>query len=145
MRKKEVPQEEGILDGCREIRYAVDDDGRYALAPSSGWEPTVAANRQAWDLIARQVEAVRQQVLDDELSPLAFHMERSQMDASLMAKYVGLAAWRVRRHLKPTVFRRLKPALIERYATVLGIEPCELHAVPERPQEVVEKITPSKG
>lgn len=133
MRKTEIPQEDCILDGCREIRYAVDDDGRYSLESSSGWEPVAAANRQAWELIARQVEAVRQRVLDGEVSPLAFHMEKSQMDVALMAKYAGLGAWRVRRHLKPAVFRRLEPAILKRYAGVLGVAPAELQKVPESP------------
>lgn len=145
MRKREVPQEEGILDGCREIRYALDEEGRYSLEPSSGWEPTVAANRQAWDMIGRQVESVRRQVLGGQVSPLAYHMEKCQMNAPLLAQYAGLAAWRVRRHLKPAVFKRLKPATLERYARVLGIDPEKLRTVPQTPENLVEKVFSSKG
>jgi hypothetical protein len=36
----------------------------------------------------------------------------------------------VKRHLKPRVFRRLNPALVERYARVFNIRPEQLMEVP---------------
>jgi len=119
MRKDEVPQDEGIAEGLKEVTYAVDEEGRYTLVPSAGWEPKNISNYQAWEQIARQVDKARAAVEAGKLSPLAFHMARNQMDTGLMAQYMGLFRWQVRRHLKPAVFARLKPELLAKYAAML--------------------------
>jgi hypothetical protein len=120
MLEKDVPQDAGIFaEGQKEVCYAVNEEGRYLLARSSGWEPKNIANDQAWDLLAQQLDAVRSRVLGGELSPLAFHMAKNQMDLALLAQYSGMFRWRIRRHLKPTVFSSLKRPLLEHYAALL--------------------------
>ena len=119
MRKEEVPQDEGIAEGLKEVTYAVDEAGRYVVVPSAGWEPKNISNYQAWEVIAEQVEAARQEVLEGRSSPLAYHMARNQMTLALMAQYMGLWRWQVRLHLRPGFFRRLKPEMLERYAAML--------------------------
>ncbi len=134
MRTEEVPQDEGIAEGLKEVTYAVDEAGRYVLVPSAGWEPKNISNHQAWEVIAAQVEAARGAVLTGRQSPLAFHMARNQMTIPLMAQYMGLWRWQVRRHLRPSVFRRLPPALLERYAAMLRTtveELCDISLVAE--------------
>jgi len=131
MLKKKVPQDGGILDRWHEISYAIDDDGRYVLAPSVGWEPANIANKQAWELISRQVADVIKRIQAQELSPLAYYMVKNQMDTDLLAKYVRLSRWRVRRHLKPAVFRRLKVSILERYAKIFNVSAEQLFDVPE--------------
>jgi len=120
MLEKDVPQDAGIFEeGQKEVCYAVDDDGRYLLARSAGWEPKNIANDQAWDLLSQQLDTVRSRVLGGELSPLAFHMAKNQMDLALLAQYAGMFRWRIKRHLKPAVFITLKKPLLERYAALL--------------------------
>lgn len=131
MLKKNVPQDDGILDGWHEISYAIDDDGRYVLAPSVGWEPANIANKHAWELISKQVADVIKRIQAQELSPLAYYMVKNQMDTNLLAKYVRLSHWRVRRHLKPAVFRRLKVSILERYAEIFNVSAEQLFDVPE--------------
>ncbi|MEN8142141.1 MAG: hypothetical protein ABFQ82_00920 [Thermodesulfobacteriota bacterium] len=121
MRKDEVPQDEGIAEGLKEVTYAVDDDGSYSLVPSAGWEPKNISNYQAWDIIAEQIDSTRQQVQNGKLSPLAYHMARNLMDLPLLAQYMGMMRWRVRRHFKPKVFNRLKPEILEKYARLLKV------------------------
>ena len=94
--------------------------------PSAGWEPKNIANSQAWEQISRQLQDIRQQVLAGELSPLAYHMVKNQMDVSLLAQYMELPRWRVKRHLKPKIFKKLKMKLLERYATLFRISPSQL-------------------
>lgn len=137
MRKTEVPQDACLLEGQQAVCYASDEAGRYVLTPSSGWEPANIANIQAWELIREQVDVVFAAVRDGRQSPLAYHMARHQMDPAMLASYVGIARWRVRRHLRPAVFARLKPALLKRYAALLQITPAELCSLPERPEVVV--------
>jgi hypothetical protein len=131
MLKKNVPQDGGILDGWHEISYAIDNDGSYVLAPSVGWEPANIANKQAWEFINKQLIHVVERIHAQELSPLAYYMVKNQMDTNLLAKYVRLPRWRVRRHLKPSVFRCLKNSILERYAKIFGISVEQLFDVSE--------------
>ncbi len=126
MRKSEVPQDEGIAEGLKEVSYAVDDDGRYTLVPSAGWEPKNISNYQAWEIIAAQVETARRQVLANELSPLAYHMAKNLMDLPLLAQYMGMMRWRVRRHLKPKIFNKLQPEILDKYARLLKVTVAQL-------------------
>jgi hypothetical protein len=130
MRKDEVPQDAGLLGELKEVFYALDEDGRYVLAESAGWEPANIANRQAWEELERQSAAVLAAVRRGELSPLAYHMARHQMDEKMLASYAGLYRWQVRRHCKPAPFARLKPETLSRYAAVFRIPVEELTPVP---------------
>ncbi len=130
MLKKEVPQDQEVLDGQNEVFYAVDENGRYVLAQSTGWEPANLANVQAWDAIKDELTGILAQIRQGALSPLAFHMASNQMDEKLLARYMGLFVWQVRRHLKPGPFARLKPDLKKRYADVLLVTVEELGHLP---------------
>jgi hypothetical protein len=132
LNKDDVPQDAGILDRWNEICYAVDDDGRYVLAPSAGWDPANAANIQAWEAIAAEIEEALDRIGKGEASPLLFHMARNQMDVGLLARYMRLPRWRVRRHLKLRHYRGLGDDLRRRYASVFGIDPGQLDQVPDR-------------
>ncbi len=132
MEKKDVPQHEGVLDRWKQISYATDESGRYVLEQSAGWNPANQANRQAWELIRDRLEEVAARVKTGDLSPLAFHMERNQMDATLLARYSGIARWRVRRHLRPDVFASLPQGVLERYARLFEMTVEELRSIPER-------------
>ncbi len=129
MRKEEVPQDQGIADGLKEVAYAVDEDGRYVTVPSAGWEPKNISNYQAWEVIAAEIAATRRRVLNGEASPLAYHMTRNQMDITLLAQYMGLMRWRVRRHLKPRIFKKLNQDLLERYASLLKVTVAQLQDI----------------
>jgi hypothetical protein len=131
MKIDEVPQDRGMInDHRREVCYAVDENGRYVLAGSAGWEPKNIANRQAWVLIDEAAAATLERVRAGKASPLAYHMARHQMNAGLMAKYAGLSRLRVWLHLKPGPFKRLVPGMLKRYADVFGMSIRELKAVP---------------
>lgn len=121
MRKEEVPQDQGIAEGLKEVTYAVDDSGNYVTVPSAGWEPKNISNYQAWEVIGEQIETARQRVLDNEVSPLLYHMARNQMDVTLLAEYMGIMRWRVKRHLKPRIFKKLNSNLLNRYADLLKV------------------------
>jgi hypothetical protein len=131
MKIKEVPQDRGMIsDDRREICYAVGDDGRYVLAESAGWEVKNIANDQAWGLIKEQVAATLKKIEAGKLSPLAFHMVNHQMTVGLLAKYARINRWRVKRHLKPRVFKKLKPSVLKRYADVFEMDVTQLSETP---------------
>ena len=131
MKIKEVPQDRGMItDERREICYAVDENGRYVLAESAGWNPKNIANDQAWGIISEQVSQTLKKIEAGELSPLAFHMVKNQMNVSLLSKYAGFNRWRVKRHLKPAVFKRLESSILKQYADVFEIDVEDLLKIP---------------
>ena len=133
MRKENVPQDNGMAGPLREVVYAVGEDGTYEAVPSYGWAPKTVALCQAWELILQELIAIESRVAAGELSPLAWHMTRHQMQPPLLAKYVGINRWRIQRHMKAGPFRRLKPDILARYAEALGIAVEELQRIPETP------------
>jgi len=136
MKKSEVPQEGGVYDPHKLTQYAVDSDGRYVMTLSSGWDVTNTSNALTWWEIRTQVTAVREKFLAGEVSPLAYLMAAHQMDVPLLAAYVGLARWRVRRHLKPAVYKRLKRPILEKYAEVFRL-PVEQLDTPPAPEQLL--------
>jgi hypothetical protein len=131
VKKDDVPQEALLFGPWKEICYAVDKDGRYVLEPCAGWEPANFANQQAWLLIRESVQAALEAVRAGRRSPLAFHMAVHQMDAGLLARYVGLSRFRVWLHLRPRGFARMRPEEAGRYAELFGVSPEQLGRVPD--------------
>jgi len=145
MKKDQVPQHGGMTAGCREINYAVDEEGSYSLELSVGWEAKNATLRQAWDTIVEQLHLVLEEIKAGHKSPLAYHMVKNQMDVSLLAQYSNFARWRVKRHLKPQVFKLLSPQTLAVYATLFRISIEQLQQVPDHPDLCIEEIDASGG
>jgi len=115
---QDIPQDDKILNGRRIACYVLEEDGKYIVGKSTGWDPVNVANIQAWEYIYERIDQVSMDINLGKKSVLAFYMEKNQMDVALLSKYVKLPKWRVRRHLKPSVFKKLKPDLLERYASI---------------------------
>ena len=130
MKAKEVPQEISMLDGHQRACYALGEDGRYTVVPSTGWEVEKIVNAVAVDEIRATIESARQRVLRGEASALEFHMLRCHMTPAMLAANAGIWKWRVRRHLRPDVFAGLRAAILARYADALRMTPEELKQVP---------------
>jgi hypothetical protein len=131
MRESDVPQDGGLNQGLREITYALDENGRYVGVPSLGWEPKNIANAQAWEVISEDIHTQARLVRDGKRSPLAYHSARHLMTVGLIASYVRLPRWRVKRHLKPSVFNRLSPEILQRYADLFGLTVAQFKQIPE--------------
>lgn len=131
MRKNEVPQDQDLLGGQCEVCYAVDENGCYVLAESTGWEPANIANHQAWEAISFEIAGILARIRKGELSPLAYHMVANQMDEKLLAGYAGLFRWQVRRHLRPGPFSRISPKQRERYSALFSLTAEELGRIPD--------------
>ncbi|OFX22472.1 MAG: hypothetical protein A2041_08250 [Bacteroidetes bacterium GWA2_31_9b] len=122
-----VPQDEGITAGItREIQYAVDENGKYVKTFSKGWEPKNIVNELAWDDIHDNMNDANEKILAGKASPIMFFMAKNQMNVALLAEYVEIPKWRVKRHLKPRGFKKLKQEQLANYAKVLGITVDEL-------------------
>ncbi len=135
MKKTEVPQDNGINEGQRELCYAVDENGRYVQAHSLGWEPKNVVLDQAWEVVRKQVAGVVEKINAGELSPLAYHMSRNLMDYKLLAQYAGYSRRQVKKHLKAKHFEKLDGAVLRKYADIFKISVQQLQTIAEQESE----------
>ncbi len=129
MKTNEVPQDpknfrEG--DKVKKLLYAVDNNGKYTGINSAGWEAENIATRQAWDAVDEELAVTEEQVRNGELSPIAYYMHKCLMEPSLLAKYVGKWQWQVKRHMKPSAFKKLSDDMLQKYAKAFNITVEEL-------------------
>lgn len=123
MKKNEVPQDKSNLESAnfKELCYAVDENGEYTTELSTGWNPKTIALNNAIEAINERVAASKQRVRDLKASPLEYYMELHKMDLSILASYVGIWKWRVKRHFRPTVFNTLNNKILQKYADAFNI------------------------
>lgn len=128
MKKNEVPQDEGNLSksNMKELVYATDENGNYTTALSSGWEPKSIALTNSIEAINERIAEALQQVKDGKASPIVYFMEANKMDINILAGYVGMWKWRVKKHFKPKVFVGLSDRVLQRYADTFNISIAEL-------------------
>jgi hypothetical protein len=77
--------------------------------------------KQSWDAAEQRLEDVKQKVIIGKASPVAYYMEKILMEVPMLAAYMEISKWRVRRHLKSRVFKKLKPEILAKYALVFEI------------------------
>ncbi|NUY81379.1 hypothetical protein HUK80_10760 [Flavobacterium sp. MAH-1] len=124
MKKDQVPQDEGNLskNNVRELLYATDEQGNYTTALSKGWEPKSIALSNAMDDISERMELAKADFKAGKSSPIVYFMEASKMDLTILASYVGMWQWRVKRHFKPSVFAGLSDKILQKYADAFDID-----------------------
>ena len=123
MKKKDVPQDKGYMEGrFEDVYYALDENGNYVQVLSAGWEPKNEAMKLAWDVIHEQVEEARKAVLQGKFSPIYFFMIKNMMDVKLLADYMELPKRKVKKHLKPSHFSTIEHELLIRYAELFNVE-----------------------
>jgi hypothetical protein len=128
MKKNEVPQDKSNLESAnfKELCYAVDENGEYTTELSTGWNPKTIALDNAIEALNERIAASKQRVIDKKVSPLEYYMELHKMDLPILASYVGMWKWRVKRHFKPAVFKNLNNKILQKYADVFDISIEEL-------------------
>ena len=113
----------------RELLYSFDKDSGFARAVTYHHEHTRQLIQQDWDVMEECLAEVREEVLSGKASPIKYHMERCRMDPAMLGAYMGMAAWRIRRHFKPRVYKKLKDSVKNEYARVFMIRPEQLDDV----------------
>ncbi len=123
MKKKEIPQDESFFteEHGKELYYAVDEEGNYTTGLSSGWEAKTIALNNALEAIEERIADAKKRVLENKTSPIEYYMEVCKMEPPVLASYVGMWLWRVKRHFKPAVFKKLSQKTLEKYATAFDI------------------------
>ncbi len=132
MKKEDVPQQpHHIYEGEKKAVYALNQDGKFEIAQSSGWEVESVVLEQALEEINRLAQEALIRARAGESSPLEYHMYAQRMDLPMLAQAVGRFQWRVRKHFKPGDFSNLKSSQLALYARVLGIDTATLKRLPD--------------
>ncbi len=128
MKKEEVPQDQSNLSksSIKELIYATDEQGNYITSLSSGWEPKTIALTNSLEEINERIAIAKEQVTKGEASPIIYFMELNKMDIGILSSYVGIWKWRVKRHFKPNIFKKLNDKVLQKYATAFEISVSEL-------------------
>ena len=110
-----------------EVNYLYGIDGNYTR--HAGYDYLKHEDllvHDVWKLTYQKIEEVRQKVLSGQISPIAYHMERCMMEVPVLASISGISSWRIRRHFKVRVFKRLKQPTLQKYASAFEIPVDEL-------------------
>ena len=128
MKKEEIPQDESNLSksNVKELCYATDENGNYTTGLSTGWEPKTIALENSINAINERIEEAKQDIKSGKASPIVYFMELHGMDWITLADYVGMWKWRVKRHAKPAVFKKLNKKILQKYADTFQISVEEL-------------------
>jgi len=127
MKKFQVPQDNiPIFHGEKKVLYALDENGRYVMVQTSGWEVEKVVLEEALDDYEQKAETARLRIQKGEASPIEYFMYKRRMDCRVLAQATGFSAWRVRMHLKPKHFKKLKDAIVREYARILQVSPAAL-------------------
>jgi hypothetical protein len=123
----EVPQDHSsTYGGHRKLVYAVNQLGHYQPAQSDGWEAESYATQTALAELEALEQAAFKAWQAGQASPLECLMHRYRMDLPALAQVTGLWQWRIRRHFRLPVYRRLRPSVLQRYADAFGLPLAEL-------------------
>jgi hypothetical protein len=122
----EENKEEQFYNYNRELFYTFDKEKGYTRTVSYQNPSNQTIIKQSWDAAEDRLEEVRAKVLAGKVSPIAYYMEKVLMEVPMLAAYMEIPKWRVKWHLRPGAFKRLSPAMLQKYASVLEITPGEL-------------------
>lgn len=123
---KEEPVGEKLYTYNRELFYHFDKEKGFTKAADYQNDSNQVIIKQSWDAAEQRLNEVRQKVEAGILSPVSYYMEKRLLEVPMLAAYMEIGAWRVKRHLKPKVFKKLSKTTLKKYADIFGISVEEL-------------------
>ena len=127
MKESELPQEKGALQDFTELCYVTDDEGNYTTLSSSGWEVKSTALEASLSRLQEQIDEAKADVLAGRKSPIVYYMLLNRMDWAVLADAMHRWQWVIKRHAKPSVFKKLSSKTLQKYAEVFDITVEELY------------------
>ena len=113
----------------RELFYNYDKTGQFEKTVGFHGETDRVTLQQAWDLFHERIEEARVKVHEGKVSPIVYYMEKTLVDPLNLSMLAGISLWRVKRHFKPRVFKRLNEKTLQKYAVAFNISIEELKKV----------------
>ena len=122
MKKEELPQDKSHLKNfTREVCYVKNSEGKYVTDLSTGWEVKSAALNNQWDEIERRIKKAKEKIINGKASPILYFFELKLMDLTVLSGYTGFSKWRIKRHMRPNVFKNLNDKTLQVYAEIFEI------------------------
>ncbi len=119
-------KEELIYTYNRELHYSFEPGKGYTRKVDYHYPGNQVIIKQSWDEAESRLKDISSKIRKGQLSPIAFYMEKNLMELPMLSDYTGFMQWRIKRHLKPKVFSKLKPGILSNYASVFNIGVNEL-------------------
>ncbi len=113
----------------RELFYNYDKTGQFEKSVGFHGETDRVTLQQAWDLFHERIEEARGKVHAGKVSPIVYYMEKNLVDPLNLSMLAGISLWKVKRHFKPRVFKRLSEKTLKKYAEAFNISIEELKNV----------------
>ena len=113
-----------LVDGDYTLQYYFDGEDW-----CQKWEKKLDASEMVDEYHAQELKIIRQQVLERELSPLAYHVHKNLLDIKILSSYTGISKRHIKKHLKPEKFNQLNEEILKKYATAFEIQIEELKKV----------------
>lgn len=85
------------------------------------WEEKFDVSRVLLVEQMQKIEAVRQQVLRGEVSPIAYYAQERLLDVKTLSFYTGISKRDIKKHMKPEHFAQLTKSNLQIYAEVFKI------------------------
>ena len=106
-----------------QVRYVYDEkEGKIIRYTDKHDESGHLILQQAWNTYGERADEARKQVLAGLKSPLYYQMEKIGMELNILSASVSLSQWRVKRHFKPNVYKKLKRPMLEKYASAFDMK-----------------------
>jgi len=121
VKDKSTGDNELIYKYNRELFYHFDKETGFTQEVDYQNPNNQVIIKQSWDAAEQRLNEVKQLVIIGKLSPIAYYMEKILMEVPMLAAYMEISGWRVRRHLKSRVFKKLNQKILARYAAIFGI------------------------
>ena len=121
MKKIDIPQEKNsTLNGVKKVMYAPNDEGEFRRV-NYGSE----VEEYATKLAVNEYEVLQEEALvkikKGISSPIEYFMYKNRMDLPTLASVTNLFKFRVKRHLKADIFKKLNDKLLNKYALAFNI------------------------
>jgi hypothetical protein len=127
----------------RIVSYDAGEDGNVRAVENDGFEASIMVHSEAWLTIEAEVAEARRMVEAGEASPISYYMSLNLFETRLLSRYVGMCHWRVKRHLRPEIFRKLPDRILARYVRVFVLP--SIDALRTLPETDVIRIRPEPG
>jgi len=121
IKNQTTDDDELIYTYNREVFYHFDKEKGFTQKVDYQNPNNQVIIKQSWDAAERRLDEVKQQVIIGKLSPIAYYMEKILMEVPMLAAYMEISKWRIKRHMKNKVFKKLKPEVLKKYASVFNI------------------------
>ncbi|MEI6174734.1 MAG: hypothetical protein WCR01_13370 [Bacteroidota bacterium] len=105
----------------REVFYHFDKEKGFTQKVDYQNPDNQVIIKQSWDAAEQRLDEVKQLVIAGKLSPVAYYMEKRLMEVPMLAAYMEMPKWRVKRHLKPKIFTKLSQEKLAKYAGIFEI------------------------